>query len=216
MKKNTNRWFAKLFILTMTVIFGLTLASFLTDWGVTAYLSTAAGLLTAGALLVKLWNDNRNLQISLFKYLAFLISSVFLWSPFGVLLLIGFSGVKYVDKQLEQCILQIDQKVAKKISEVETINERIIQEDDSHWYNPFSWGKKVDIVIRERVVRQVIEEAPWTTRLAFGFIYSLIRSLQYLYYVTFSLIVVRSIGYFLARSAARRSDLFYFNLPNII
>jgi hypothetical protein len=211
--KNSNHWFVPLLFWSMATIFVLTVISFLVCRGITIWLTIAAALITAAALLIKIWDDNRHLHLSSSKLTALMANTLFLWLPFGFLLVPGIMGVRYFDAQLERGVSYIDQQAADKVKQVEFENYKEITVSGAVWYKPWTWGSEISKVVRETVVRDVIEKASWSERLGFGFVYAALRSVQYLYYAGLGLVVVRSFGYVLARSAVRRSNQFDFTLP---
>jgi hypothetical protein len=114
---------------------------------------------------------------------------------------------------MDRGVSYLQAKVKDKVMRVEKTNERKIQESGSVWYNPFTWGSVITRTVRETTVREVIQQASLWNRFLFGFVYAALRCLQYLYYTTFALVVVRSFGYVLARAAVRRGKGFDFTLP---
>ena len=212
--KNSNHWFVRLFFWSIAAIFVLTIISFLVGSRVTTTrLTVVLALFTGAMLLMKLWNDNRHLRLSFAKLTTLIVTSIILWLPFGFLLVPGIIVVRYVDVQLEREVSYINQQVADKVRQVDYENQRKIDVSVSVWYNPFTWGNTVTKVIRETAVRTVIDKASLSTRLFFGILYAVLRSLQYLYYTGLALAVIRSFGYVLARAAVRRNNRLHFTLP---
>jgi len=210
---NSNHWFVKLFYRSMVAIFTLAILSFVFRLGLTLWLSVSAVVVTLLALFTKIWSDNRHLRMPYPAVCSLFATALFLWLPFGLLLVPGVLVARYLDHQMERGVGWVDRQAADQIKYIEETNERIIYESDWHWYNPFSWGHVVPRTIRETTVRQAIQKASLSTRVFFGFLYALLRCLQYLYYTGLALVLVRSFGYVLARAAVRRGRGFDFSLP---
>jgi len=205
---------ALVFILCIALILVVGFFCFLLGRNLTIHLFVLAMVATIATAGLKLWKDNRSLPFSRSGLCILLLQTTLWWFPFGVATLPGLMLTIWCDGKVEQGVQYLHGYTDDKVRIVQEEVEREISESGTYWWNPWTWGSTVKRKVHETVSRPVLERTRMSVKVVFGLCYSLLRLIQYLYYSAYFLVLVRSFGFFLVRTAVRRQSGLEFCIPN--
>lgn len=172
------------------------------------------------AFFVKAFRDNAGIRIFQFRWALTAFLSVFAWIPFGIVLVPGIWLSLFIDDQIEAGLDAAHQAATGKMVTITRGIEETLSEEVpvplSMWWPP-NWFRQSTKIIERKVMKTVqevvLEPASVAVRVVFSLLYSLLRVLQYLFYITIGYTIIRSFVFILARVSLRIGTRISFTLP---